>query len=426
MPIFFQPFITEGPQPIMKINRQSRQWQMLLGTAELATVMFYAWDNARRVSRKAAARELRGEPVAAPVAKPDPAKKPVASAEKKTDHVADPLDPAIVDHPVHGKALKATPGQALKALANGHGFSLKELGQIAIDAAKSWSVHRAASKGAALALYTLFSLAPMLVLVVAVAGLFFGVEAVRDLIMKQMSGVLGTQGSEGMKSILAGAHFESDSKFAAMISAGILLIGATSAFAELKNSLDELWEVPPSSGGGLWSLIRERFLSFGLVLVLALMLLISLAVSAALSALGDVWIGGVGNESFVWFAKIISAVVSFGIVTAMFAAIYKYLPAVRIAWGDVIVGSVITAILFVSGKFLLAWYLGKTDFSSGYGAAGSLVLLVTWIYYSAQIFFYGALFTHEHAVRSGRATPTEKPADGELPSTAGGKQPAAA
>lgn len=415
----------------MKNNRQSRQWEQLLGVAELATVMFYAWNHARAVTRKASAGEVteqpgQGLPEGAVMTSAPPPVTAAASTSTSSSSshaptaVADPLDPSIESHPVHGQALKATPVDAMKALANGHGFSVKQLGQIAVEAAKSWSVHRAASKGAALALYTLFSLAPMLVLVVAVAGLFFGVEAVRALIMKQMSGVLGSQGGEAMKSILAGAHFESDSKFAALISAGILLIGATSAFAELKDSLDELWEVPKSAAGGIWSLIRQRFLSFGLVLVLALMLLISLAVSAALSAMGDIWVGGVDNASFIVFAKIISSVMSFVIVTAMFAAIYKYLPAVRIAWGDVLVGAIITAILFVTGKLLLSWYLGTTDFSTGYGAAGSLVLLVTWIYYSAQIFFYGALFTHEHAVRSGRATPTAKPAEGELPPTAAG------
>jgi membrane protein len=316
----------------------------------------------------------------------------------------DPRQPVLT--PEHAKALADTPTEAVVAIAKGHEFNLRTLGQVALDAARAWSAHRAASKGAALALYTLFSLAPMLVLVVAVAGVFFGVDAVREVILKQMSGVLGSQGAEAMKAILAGAHYQSDSKFAALVSLALLLVGATSAFSELKDSLDELWEVPRNRSTGLWTLLRERFLSFGLVLVLALMLLISLAVSTLLSVLGDYWVGGVTNHSFIVFAKVISTAASFAIVTMMFAAIYKYLPAVRIAWRDVLLGSLITAVLFVTGKYVIGLYLGTTNFSSGYGAAGSLVLLVTWIYYSAQIFFYGALFTHEHAVLSGRATPT--------------------
>lgn len=342
-------------------------------------------------------------------------KQPVTLQGAQQDQPQPPQQPQQPLKAADAEALADSPADAVVALAKGHEFSLRTLGRVALDAARAWSAHRAASKGAALALYTLFSLAPMLVLVVAVAGVFFGVDTVREVILRQTSGVLGSQGAEAMKAILAGAHYQSDSKLAALVSSALLLIGATSAFSELKDSLDELWEVPRSSSTGLWSLVRERFLSFGLVLVLALMLLISLAVSTLLSVLGEMWIGGVANHSFIVFAKVISSVASFAIVTMMFAAIYKYLPAVRIAWRDVLLGSLITAVLFVTGKFIIGFYLGTTNFSSGYGAAGSLVLLVTWIYYSAQIFFYGALFTHEHAVRSGRATPTPKTNDAKPP-----------
>lgn len=366
------------PQPA------SKKWQVVLGVAEMATVIFCAWNNARQRAHEATRHAQPGHP--------DQGTPPA------------PAEPQL-HTPENRKALADTPADAVASLAKGHGFSPRALVQIAIDAAKSWSAHRAASKGAALALYTLFSLAPMLMLVVAVAGLFFGVDAVREVITRQLSGMLGAQGADAVKSIIAGAHFQSDSVMAAAISAALLLVGATSAFAELKDSLDELWEVPKSTENGLWALLRQRFLSFGLVLVLALMLLISLAVSALLAMLGEMWVGGVANTSYIMFAKVISTVVSFLIVTALFAAIYKYLPAVRIAWRDVLLGALITSILFLTGKFLIGLYLGTTNFTSGYGAAGSLVLLVSWIYYSAQIFFYGALFTHEHAVHSGRATP---------------------
>ena len=362
----------------MKIQRDSRKWETLLGLAELATVVVFTWQQARRLTQSP------------PVSAPAEADQPVAVAKDSSTEDA-------------GAAGAAGAAAAVVTLVSGGDFSFRTLGQIAIAAAKSWSERRAASKGAALALYTLFSLAPMLVLVVAVAGLFFGVDAVRALMLKQMSGLLGAQGADAVQSILAGAHYQSDSIMAAVISGGLVLLGATSAFSELKNSLDELWGVPEKGGGGIWSMLQERFLSFGLVLVLALMLLISLAVSAALAALGDVLVGSVANAAFLVFAKLVSTTMSFLIVTALFAAIYKYLPAARIAWRDVMLGALITSILFLSGKFIIGLYLATTNFSSGYGAAGSLVLLVSWIYYSAQIFFYGALFTHEHAVRSGRA-----------------------
>ena len=379
----------------MKTKPESRKWEMVLGAAELATVVYCAWRNFQHESREADAV------TAAPVSKDTPETAPRPAVTSGMTGKTEPSKAEMATGPV----------AAVSALAKGGGFSPKRLGSIAVAAAKSWSTHRAASKGAALALYTLFSLAPMLVLCIAVAGLFFGVDAVRELVMKQMGGLLGAQGAEAMKSIVAGAHFQSDSIMAALISTGLMLIGATSAFSELKDSLDELWEVKGHTEGGIWTMVRERFLSFGLVLVLALMLLLSLAVSTALAALGDIWIGGVENASYLLFAKIVSALVSFLIVVSLFAAIYKYLPAAPIAWRDVILGSVITAVLFLAGKYLIGLYLGTTNFTSGYGAAGSLVLLVSWIYYSAQIFFYGALFTHEHAVRSGRAIPTPKDAE---------------
>jgi membrane protein len=388
-----------APTPV----RESKKWQMLLGAAELGTVVLYAWHNARRLAHAEQVLERRD---AAEVRRTAAADLQAGSAAVDADQ-----HPALVEVSAHHeKALRDGPLKAAASLLQGYRFGARALGEIAVEAAKSWSVQRAASKGAALALYTLFSLAPMLMLVIAVAGLFFGADAVREMVTKQMSGMLGAQGADAIKSILAGAHFQSDSITAAAISAGLLLVGATSAFSELKDSLDELWQVPkPAAGRGIWWVLRERVLSFGLVLVLALMLLISLAVSTLLALLGDLWIGGSDSAGYVLFARIISEVVSFSIVTVLFATIYKYLPAVRIAWRDVLVGSVITAVLFVAGKYLIGLYLSTTNFRSGYGAAGSLVLLVSWIYYSAQIFFYGALFTHEHAARSGRAAPTPKP-----------------
>jgi membrane protein len=214
-----------------------------------------------------------------------------------------------------------------------------------------------------------------------------------------MSGLMGGQGADAIKTILAGARHENHG-LAGAVSLVLVLVSATSAFAELKDSLDELWEVPPSARSGLWGVVRERFLSFGLILVLALMLLASLAVSTALAALGNLW-GGGADSPFRIISLIVSNTVSFLVVTALFAVIFKYLPATKITWKDVFLGALITAILFTVGKSLIGFYVAHANISSSYGAAGSVVILITWIYYSAHIFFYGSLVTYEYAHRLG-------------------------
>jgi membrane protein len=273
------------------------------------------------------------------------------------------------------------------------------LWQVMLSAGQAWLRHRAASKGAALALYTLFSLAPILILVVALASLFFDQNDVRQLLQEQIGGLIGTQGGDAIKAILANASLSGNSVTASIISGVVVLVSATSAFAELKDSLDELWEIPAREGSGIWAMLRERFLSFGLLLVLALMLLASLAVSTALAALGDLWTGA--DDTVKILTLVVSNGLAFVIVSVLFAAIYKYLPGTPIAWRDVIVGALLTAVLFMLGKVGIGFYLGHGGFSNAYGAAGSIVALITWIYYSAQIFFYGALFTHEYALKLG-------------------------
>ncbi|SNT23002.1 membrane protein [Noviherbaspirillum humi] len=282
-----------------------------------------------------------------------------------------------------------------------NGSYAKSLLHVAIAAAKAWVAHRAASKGAALALYTLFSLAPILILVVTLAGLFFGREAVTELLLSQMNSLMGSQGADAVRTIIAGSQSKSTGIAAGVVSFVLLLVSATTAFAELKDSLDELWEVKKSETSGIMGLLKERFLSVGLLLVLALMLLASLVVSTALSALGNLWSGSGSSEAFELIAKAVSTLVSFGIVTGLFAVIFKYLPAVKIAWKDVFIGAVLTALLFTVGKIGIGLYVAHGNFSTAYGAAGSVVVLITWIYYSAQIFFYGSLFTHEYAMTIG-------------------------
>lgn len=264
-----------------------------------------------------------------------------------------------------------------------------------------WLEHRAASKGAALSFYMLFSLAPILVLVISIAGMFFGAEAARGEIFAQINGLVGEQGAAAIQQILAATHRAGGSGVAAIIATGILMVGATSAFAELKGSLDDIWHAPPPAGAGWKKLLRARLLSFSLVLVLAFMLLVSLIVNAALAVVDRFW-GQLWTAS--WFAPVAEAVstaFSFAVVTALFAVIFKMLPNARIAWRDVIMGAVITALLFAVGKRLIGLYLGNSAVASSYGAAGSVVALMLWVYYSAQIFFFGAELTRQYALQFG-------------------------
>ncbi|MDR7946685.1 YihY/virulence factor BrkB family protein [Achromobacter aegrifaciens] len=277
-----------------------------------------------------------------------------------------------------------------------------EIGGLLMDSAKQWSTHRASSKGAALALYMVFSLAPMLILVIAVAGAFFGEDAVRSELFSQLRDLTGERGAEVIQTVLASAHESGKGWIAALISIFVLIFSATTAFAELKASLDELWEVSANQKGGLHGMVRSRMLSFGLVLVLALFLLISLTVNAALGAArgyyGDLWTA----SSFALVAEWISSLFSFSIVVALFAVIYKLLPSAKISWPDVIPGAIVTAALFLVGKWGIGVYLSRGAAVSAYGAAGSLIALLLWIYYSAQIFFFGAVFTRQFALRFGR------------------------
>jgi membrane protein len=289
---------------------------------------------------------------------------------------------------------------------------LVAMAKVARAAGNAWLARRAASKGAALALYILFSLAPMLILLVAVGSVFFDEATVRAALLAQLGGLIGTSGGEALNAIVAGAKRDGDGAAAGMISAAIVLATATSAFAELKDSLDELWQLPATSESGIWSFLKERILSFGLLMVLALMLTISLAINAALAAFQGSWVDPSDPGKLMQYAF---GALSMVIVTAIFAIIYKYLPATRIAWSDLAVGAILTSVLFMAGKLLIGLYLGHGNFTSAYGAAGSIVALITWIYYSAQIFFFGALFTHEYAHTLGsRRTELRKEGEGNV------------
>jgi membrane protein len=256
-----------------------------------------------------------------------------------------------------------------------------------------WFSHRCMSKGAALAFYALFSLAPILVLVIALAGAFFGREAATGEIVRQFGALVGRDGAEAVEVAIASADQSGDGLVASMIALGTLLVGSTTAFAELKESLDEIWfgRIAPSSG--IVHAIKTRMLSFGLVLVLAFLLLVSLMVSAALAVFTSYWSASTSGV----VASGMSWLVTFVVITALFAAIYKLLPPARLSWGDVMIGAVLTALLFEVGKHLIGLYLGNAAVTSSFGAAGSLGVLALWVYYSAQIFFLGAEFTRLYA-----------------------------
>jgi membrane protein len=266
-------------------------------------------------------------------------------------------------------------------------------------AVTEWLSHRASSKGAALAFYTLFSLAPILVLVIAIAGFFYGTDAAQGQLLDELRGLVGQQGAETIQAILAGARNKESGKLATLIATGLLLVGATSAFAELKDSLDEIWDMPPPKDASWWDTIRTRLLSFGLILTLGLLLMFTLVISAALAVL-EKYLGGMWHSATIVLGWVAWAV-SFLVIAVMFGAIYKLLPRVKLSWHDVTIGALGTAIMFTLGKFAIGLYIGNSGTTSSFGAAGSLIALLLWVYYSAQIFFLGAEFARQYALQMG-------------------------
>ena len=272
----------------------------------------------------------------------------------------------------------------------------KKLPGVGWCAITEWFEHRASSKGAALAFYTLFSLAPILVLVIAIAGLFYGREAAQGELFFQIKGLVGSQGAEAIQLILSGAANEEQGRTATIIAGALLLFGATSVFAELKSSLDELWQLPPLPGLGIWDTVRTRLLSFGMVLVLGFLLLVSLVFSAALS-FAEKKMGAYWQDAAQWLT-LLNYGISFGVIAALFGVIYKMLPRVKLSWWDVVVGALGTAALFTLGKFAIGAYIGNSGVTDSFGAAGSLIALLLWVYYSAQVFFLGAEFARQYAL----------------------------
>lgn len=273
--------------------------------------------------------------------------------------------------------------------------------QIILAAANAWMDDYAPTMGAALSYYVLFSLAPLLVLVIAIAGMVFGQDAAQGAIIAQLQSIMGKEGATAVQGLLQAAREPSTGIVASIVGGFLLLLGATAIFAELQTDLDRIWRVPAKEKpSGIWGWVRSRILSFGLVLGLAFMLMVSLVVSAALAATSE-WLGG-GETAESVVASVLNFTVSFALFTVLFAMIYKIMPTAKISWHDVWMGAAVTALLFNVGKSLIGLYLAKSSVASGFGAAGSFVILVAWFYYSAQIFLFGAEYTWVYASSKGR------------------------
>jgi membrane protein len=257
----------------------------------------------------------------------------------------------------------------------------------------------AASMGAALAYYTMFSIAPLLLIVVSIAGALFGEQAARGEIYAQLSSLMGADGAYALQSLLEHANEPRTGLWATLFGVGALLVGATTVFSELQNALDRIWRAPVRDRtAGIWRWLRTRLLSLGMIAGIGFLLMVSLVASAMLAAAQRWW------SRYLDFGPIAQGIdftVSFAFVTFAFAMIYKLMPSVHVRWRDVAVGAVVTALLFTIGKMLIGMYIGRSGVASVFGAAASLVAVVVWVYWSAQIFLFGAEFTWVYARRLG-------------------------
>lgn len=270
----------------------------------------------------------------------------------------------------------------------------------------AWLDDRASHMAAALAFYAFFSIAPLLIIIVAIAGLFMGQEEVRLQIAEQIQGLVGTAGAQTVMLAIQNMSKPSSNIIAAVIGLLTLLFGATAVFNELHDALNTIWKVKSKEDINVLDLVKERFLSFLMVLLLGFLLLVSLVISTALAGLGHLLADVVYGSKFL--LQSLDFILTFSVTTLLFAMIYKILPDVTVKWGDVWIGAAVTALLFTLGKILIGLYLGRSSVGSAYGAAGSLVVILIWIYYSAQILFFGAELTYIYANKRG-SHPVAKP-----------------
>jgi membrane protein len=268
-------------------------------------------------------------------------------------------------------------------------------------AAVNWVHDYAQSMGAALAFYTMFSIAPLLLIVTSIAGLVFGQGAARAEIFYQLQSMLGTPGALAVEGLVESARKPSGSVLGVVFGVVFLLIGSTAVFAELQDALDRIWRAPAGTGEsfGLWRLVRARLLSFGMILGIGFLLMVSLMFSAGLDALSGWW--HPWFDGWTTLASTLDVTLGILLSTAVFAMIYKLMPRVRFDWKDVWIGAAFNSVLFIGGKFLIGMYLGRNGISSRFGHAGSLVVVLLWVYYSAQMFLFGAEFTWAYSHKFG-------------------------
>ena len=284
---------------------------------------------------------------------------------------------------------------------------LKRVWPVLKKAAADWIRDRAPRLGAALAYYTIFSMVPLLIVIIAIIGLVFGQEAAQSAIMDQISNLIGPQSAAAIKDMIQRADQPSTGIIGTIIATVTLLMGAAGFFGQLKDALNTVWGIEPKAGRGIWGFVKDNFLSFATLLGTAFLLLVSLLLSTALAAIGK-WFGQLLPLPEV-VLQTFNLLLSLVVITGLFALIFKVLPDAHIAWRDVWVGAALTSVLFTIGKFAIELYLGKSNVGSSYGAAGSLVLILVWVYYSVQILLYGAEFTQVYANLMGqKIQPTEE------------------
>ena len=269
-------------------------------------------------------------------------------------------------------------------------------------AATDWMDHNDTSQGAAIAFYTVLSLAPLLVVVVAVAGFFFGQDAVRGQVFWELRNLIGNQAASTVQSLLKAAYHPAAGIAASVIGFLVLLMGASGVFLQLRQTLNYIWGVDPNVDSGFGGILRSRLFSFAMVLAIGFLLVVSLAMSAIITAIGTYASQLISIPAPVLLA--VNFMITFVVTSFLFALIYKFIPETNIEWGDVATGAIFTALLFDAGKIVIGLYLGKASVGSAYGAAGSLVVLLVWVYYSSQVFLYGAEFTHVYATARDEVT----------------------
>jgi membrane protein len=277
----------------------------------------------------------------------------------------------------------------------------RELLDLLKDTLFEYMEHNAFQLAAALAYYALFSLAPLLLIAISIVGLVFGPEAARAGVMEEVRGLLGDAGARGVDQMLEGVSDANANAAAGLVGVALLLFGASGVFGQLKSALNTIWEATPQAGGVVLGFVKDRLLSFAMVLAIGFLLLVSLLVSAALSAISAYMTGLLPGSEGMWQG--LNLIVSAAVITLLFALIYKFIPDTEIHWRDVWIGALISALLFSVGKSLIGLYLGRGAVASAYGAAGSLVVVLVWIYYSSLLVLLGAEFSHVQATRWRRA-----------------------